>query len=118
VTRRGSLTDLRYAERSLRRTPLLSGTAVLSLGLGIGGLTTMGSAVDALLLRPFPYDLEGRLVYVGTEVKGRGGACGFRELDDERSSHVAVVSAAFARSAGRRWGLCSGASAACLPCRD
>ena len=68
------MTDLRYALRSLRRTPLVSGTAVFSLALGIAALTTMGSAVDALLLRPFPYDLEGRLVYLGTAVDGRGAA--------------------------------------------
>ena len=30
--------------------------------------------LDALILRPFPYDLEGRLVYVGTAVEGRGNA--------------------------------------------
>jgi putative ABC transport system permease protein len=47
---------------------------VLSLALGIAALTTMGSSIDALLLRPFPYDLEGRLVYLGTAVEGRGAA--------------------------------------------
>jgi len=66
--------DLRFALRSFLRAPLVSATAVGSLALGIAALTTMGSSIDALLLRPFPYDLEGRLVYLGTAVEGRGAA--------------------------------------------
>jgi putative ABC transport system permease protein len=68
------VTDVRYALRSLRNTPVVSATAVVSLALGIAALTTMGSSIDALLLRPFPYDLESQLVYLGTAVEGRGAA--------------------------------------------
>jgi putative ABC transport system permease protein len=47
--------DLRYALRSLRRGGLLIGIAVLSLGIGVGSVTTIFSAVDVFMLRPLPY---------------------------------------------------------------
>ncbi|HTR21616.1 MAG TPA: ABC transporter permease [Gemmatimonadales bacterium] len=46
------LQDLRYALRALARTPVLSGAAVLTLGLGIGANTAMFGVVDRLFFRP------------------------------------------------------------------
>src|SRR5256884_9392998 len=44
--------DLRYALRTLARSPGLSLAAVLTLGLGIGANTAMFGVVDRLFFRP------------------------------------------------------------------
>lgn len=50
----GFIQDLRFAERSLRRQPVVLITTILLLGLGIGASTVLFSAINALLLRPLP----------------------------------------------------------------
>ncbi|MGH7675407.1 MAG: ABC transporter permease, partial [Gemmatimonadales bacterium] len=66
------LQDLRYAVRSLAKTPALTLTAVVALALGIGINTTVFSCVNALFLRPFPYREPGRLVSVREAFPAQG----------------------------------------------
>jgi len=56
---------LRFAARTLAKSPGFTFVAVLALGLGIGASTTTFTAVNAILLRPFPFmtDQE-RIVYL------------------------------------------------------
>lgn len=54
--------DVRYALRSLRRTPALTLTLVLTLGLGIGGTTAIFTVVYSVLLRPLPFSDADRAV--------------------------------------------------------
>ena len=69
------LADLRHGARLLLKSPITSAAAILSLALGIGGTTTMFSAVDAVLLRPLPFAEPERLVMVGaTSFMTRGGS--------------------------------------------
>jgi MacB-like periplasmic core domain len=56
--------DVRYALRGLRKAPVFSAVATLTLAIGIGANTTIFSAIDALLLRPVPYPDQDRLVRV------------------------------------------------------
>jgi putative ABC transport system permease protein len=60
----GFLRDLRFAIRSLRRTPVFALTVALVLGLGIGANATVFTIVNAVLLRPLPFERADDVVRV------------------------------------------------------
>lgn len=56
--------DLRYAFRSFLKTPAVTSVIVLTLALGIGANTAIFTVIDAVLLRPLPYDAQEQLLRV------------------------------------------------------
>jgi putative ABC transport system permease protein len=64
--------DVRFGVRTLRRTPAFTTFTVLTFALAIGGLTTIFSLVNALLIRPLPYPDSDRLMTVLEANRSRG----------------------------------------------
>jgi putative ABC transport system permease protein len=62
--------DVRYAVRTLRRSPAFTLVAVTTLALGIGANTAVFSVLHAAVLRPLPYDGSERLVRIYQTVGG------------------------------------------------
>ena len=64
--------DAGYGLRQVRRNPAFSAIAIATLALGIGGITAMFSAVDAVLIRPLPYADADRLVMIWDDMSRDG----------------------------------------------
>lgn len=64
--------DVRHSIRGLARDRGFSAVALLALALGIGATTAIFSAVDAVLLRPFPYEDPEELMVVWERNTARG----------------------------------------------
>lgn len=67
-----AIADGRFALRTLRRNPVLSGAAIVTLALGIGANTAIFSAVNAVILRPLPFPHSERLVMLSEDNPEKG----------------------------------------------
>lgn len=79
------LQDLRFALRAFRRRPGVAASAIVTLGLGIGGCTVLFSAVNKVLWEPLPVKEQGRLVML------------YGTRDNEGADRVGVSPLSFTR---------------------
>ena len=63
--------DFLYAFRTLRKSPVFTLTAVITIALAIGASTAIFSVTSAVLLRPLPYRDPDRLVLVMNDLRNR-----------------------------------------------
>jgi putative ABC transport system permease protein len=66
------LQDVRYAVRVLLETPAFAVAAVLTVAIGVGANTAIFSLVDAVILRPLPFEKPDRLMAVWEQNPERG----------------------------------------------
>ena len=83
------LRNLQYAMRQLRKSPVFTATAILTLALGIGANTAIFTVVYATLLAPMPYPQPDQLVMVWSKIQGgRNGIAAQDYLDWKNQNTV------------------------------
>lgn len=84
--------DLRYAARTLWKSPGFTAAAVATLALGIGANTAIFSVVDAVMLRPLPGVREpGRLLWITNRLGGRARPLSYPDFVDQRERSEAFA---------------------------
>src|SRR6202008_103877 len=89
--------DIRYALRTLRKQPIFTLVAVLTLTLGIGANTAIFSLLYQLLLRPLPSANSDRLLFVWNSYPLMGlpqAAVSIPDYLDRRTQAPAIEDAA------------------------
>jgi hypothetical protein len=98
--------ELLHAVRVLMTRPVLTGTTILTLALGIGGTSAMFSIASSVLLRPMPVPEPDRLVRVFGTTEARSlRIASFRNLQDVADRARAFSSLAIHQQTFTAYGL-------------
>jgi predicted permease len=90
--------DLRFAVRTLRKSPGFTIVAILTLALGIGANTSLFSVVNAVLLNPVPYPHPEQLVMLHeSKPNFRSGSISYPNFRDWRHDNHSFSSIAVNR---------------------
>ncbi|MGC1087398.1 MAG: ABC transporter permease, partial [Candidatus Acidiferrum sp.] len=71
------LADVRYALRMLRRNPVFTAVALLTIAIGIGANSAVFTVLDSVLLKPLNYPKSGELVSLHQVAPGAAGLADF-----------------------------------------
>ena len=63
---------MRYALRTLAKSPAYAAVTILTLALGIGANTAIFSVVNGVMLKPLPYPRPERLMFITSTFPGLG----------------------------------------------
>src|SRR2546426_50706 len=90
--------DVRYAVRTLRKSPGFTTTTVAVLALAIGANTAMFSVLNAVLFRPLPYRSPEQLAMLWSEIPSQGvreGRSAYLNIEQWRSQSESFADMAF-----------------------
>src|SRR6266581_5772657 len=100
--------DLRYAVRTLAKSPGFTTAVVLTLALGIGANTAIFSLIYSILLKPLPYPESHRLVGLAETYQGNRGELDVTYSEFRYLQDYSVVFEALAVSTGVGFSIYSG----------
>ena len=85
--------DIRFGLRLVRRSPWLSGTAIVSLAIGIAATTAVFTIINAALLKALPYPAVDRLLTITRDGSRYLSLSDFRDLQSGATNieHLAAI---------------------------